>query len=200
MGSALVKKFTGKVPPGLETLFKDPPLVGDEKREDYESLFSAFVATVMPSDAIVWVYVRDITDLTWEIQRSKNLRTRVIKSAYCFVVSRLLSTSQSFSLALPSPSSVSTKKDKEAKQWADDPEARQRIDKELAQKGYDASYISTAASIRAANLIEAIDRRIAIDEVRRAMALRTMGQYSEASARRLAASVDVIEGESEGIG
>jgi hypothetical protein len=199
MGSALAKKFTAKVPPGLEALFKDPPLVGDEKREDYENLFSAFVATMMPGDAIVWVYVRDITDLTWEIQRNKNLKSQIMEAAYCFVVSRLLSTSQSFSLALPSSSSGSAKKDREAKQWADDPEFRQKTNQKLAQKGYDANYISTAASVRAATLIEAIDRRIAVYEVRRGAALRTIEGYSEASARRLAAAIDVVENESGGI-
>jgi hypothetical protein len=122
-----------------------------------------------------------------------------MEDAYCFVVSRLLSTSQSFSLALPSSSSGSAKKDREAKQWADDPEFRQKTNQKLAQKGYDANYISTAASVRAATLIEAIDRRIAVYEVRRGAALRTIEGYSEASARRLAAAIDVVENESGGI-
>src|SRR5256885_9977894 len=35
-GPRAVKGFVGTVPPGLVSLFNDPPLVGDEKREDYE--------------------------------------------------------------------------------------------------------------------------------------------------------------------
>jgi hypothetical protein len=49
---------------------------------------------------------------------------------------------------------------------------------------------------RASPQIESIDRRIGTYELRRMMALKTIEQYSEASARRrLAASTDVIEGE-----
>ena len=48
---------------------------------------------------------------------------------------------------------------------------------------------------RAAPQIEAIDRRVAAYELRRMAAMRAIDQYSETSARRLAASTDVIEGQ-----
>jgi hypothetical protein len=85
---------------------------------------------------------------------------------------------------------------REAKQWASDPKARRRIDKELADKGYDASYIQTSALQQIADGIDAIDLRIASYELRRMAALRAMEQYSEKLARRLeAASSDIIEGQ-----
>ena len=49
--------------------------------------------------------------------------------------------------------------------------------------------------MRAAPQIEAIDRRIASYESRRAGIFKTLDQYNEASARRLAATTEVIEGE-----
>lgn len=194
---SLVKKSSVKIPPALAYLFNDPPLVGDEKREDYENLLRAVVDAIKPgNDAVVLLLARDLAVITWEMRREEIHKQQVIKSAYSYVVSRLLSISKPFSLALPPPTTRSSaKSDKEAKQWVDDPEARQRIDKKLLQKGYDASYIATAASIRAATFTEAINRRIAIQEVRRATALKTIEQYSEASARRLATATDVIEGE-----
>lgn len=193
---SLVKGSVVKIPPGLAFLFNDPPLVGDEKREDYENLLLAIVSAIKPgNDAVVLLLARDFAVITWEMRREEIHKQQVIKSAYSYVVSRLLSTSKQFSLALPPAPTSSSKWDKEAKQWADDPEARQKIDKKLLQKGYDASYIATAASVRAAALTEAINRRIAICEVRRAGVLKMIEQYSEASARRLAASTSVIEGE-----
>ena len=36
---SLVKKSSVKIPPELAFLFNDPPLIGDEKREDYENFF-----------------------------------------------------------------------------------------------------------------------------------------------------------------
>jgi len=64
MDRALVKGSMGQLPPGLASLFNDPPLVGDEKREDYESLFSAIVSAINPGDAIAWLLARDFSDLS----------------------------------------------------------------------------------------------------------------------------------------
>jgi len=96
---------------------------------------------------------------------------------------------------LPYPAPGAGKPDKVAKQWAGNPEARLRINKKLAQKGYDEAYILIVALNRAAHHIDAIDRRIATYELRRAAAMKAIEQYSEASARRLAASPGVIDGE-----
>jgi hypothetical protein len=182
MDRALVKGSISKVPPGLASLFNDPPLVGDEKLEDYESLFSAIVAAIKPSDTVVWLLARDFTDLSWEIRRERRLKLQVIKLAESDVVSRILSTSGPSPLGLPHMAPGSGQMDKVAKQWANDPEARQSIDNKLSKKGYDASYVSTQAMKRAGPHIEAIDRRIATYEVRRMNALRGIEQYSEASA------------------
>jgi glycerol-3-phosphate dehydrogenase len=88
------------------------------------------------------------------------------------------------------------KASKEAKLWATDPKARRRIEKQLADKGYEASDILTMALKQSADQIDAIDRRIASYELRRMAALKTIEQYSEILARRLETiSSDVIEGE-----
>jgi hypothetical protein len=55
MNRALVKLSKVKPPAGLAQLFDDPPLVGNEKREDYDSFFAAVVAAVNPGDAIGWL-------------------------------------------------------------------------------------------------------------------------------------------------
>jgi hypothetical protein len=88
---ALVKGSMVKVPPDLAFLFNDPPLVGDEKREDYENLFAAVVADVKPRGTVVWLLARDFTDVTWEIRREKNFKRELIRLTELEVVSKLLS-------------------------------------------------------------------------------------------------------------
>lgn len=194
MNRALVKGSMGNLPPELVSLFNHPPLVGDEKREDYDNLCRAIVAAINPSDTIAWLLARDFSDLSWEILRERRLKSQIIMFAQSDVVSSLLSQPQS-SVGLPYKAPGAGKADKVAKKWAGDPEARIRINKRLAQKGYDPSYILTVALNRAAHHIDAIDRRIANYELRRAATLKAIEHYSEASARRLAASTDVTEGE-----
>jgi len=193
MVRAVVRRSAITVPPALVPLFNQPPLVGEEKREDYEKLFLAIVATIKPSDTVVWLLARDFADLTWEIAREKRLKTQLIKLTEFDVVSKLVSPiTPTF---LPPDMSIGMGK-KLAKQWAGDPKARQSVINKLADKGYDASDISTLAMNRAAPEIEVIDRRIGTYELRRIAAMKAIEQYSEASARRLAAaSTDVIEGE-----
>jgi hypothetical protein len=195
MDRALVKRSRGKLPAGLASLFDDPPLVGNEKREDYDNFFSAIVSAVNLSDAITWLLARDFADLSWEIRRERSLKLQVIKSAQTAVVRRLLTPPQLFTGGLNFFEFNPNTETEEVRQWATDPKARRRIDKELADKGYDTSYILTAALNEAADHIDAIDRRIASYELRRMTTLRAIEQYSEKSARRLAASTDIIEGQ-----
>ena len=83
-----------------------------------------------------------------------------------------------------------------ASQWARDPKARRRIDKELAELGHDAPSILSMALEDNDSRIDAFDKRIASYELRRIAALRAIEQYSEKLARRLeAASSEIIEGE-----
>jgi hypothetical protein len=201
MGRNTVSRALVKLSPpaGIAELFADPPLVGNEAREEYDRLFAAIATAAKPADAIAWLFVRDITDLSWEIRREKSLKLQNIRSAEEYVVAGLLRPPKPFTGELLSFTfnldPEDEKANKEASRWASDPKARQRINKALADKGYDASYILRAALDRAADRT-AIDRRISSYELRRMAALKTIEHYSETLARRLeTVSSDVIEGE-----
>jgi len=189
MGSALVKKSIGKVPPSLETLFDDPPLIGGVKREDYEKLLSLIAAAINPRDEVVWVLARDFADLSWEIRRERKYKVQIIKLEELKSKSNLLSPARPSLLEIPQMPPTT---DKLAELWSADAETLQIMDNKLAKKGFDASFVMTQALKQASPQIEAIDRRIGNYELRRMAVLKTIEQYSEASARRLA---DVIEGE-----
>jgi hypothetical protein len=194
-----VVRLEATLPKELESFFADPPLAGNENREEYDTLFAALAAATKPKDVIVWLFVRDIADLSWEIRRERALKLQVIKSAEIDQVRRLLSPQDSvFELSglFDAKTEEKAKKAKKAKLWASDSNARARIDKQLEGEGYDPSDIFPAALNQVADRIEAIDRRIASYELRRMTALRAIAHYSETLARRLeAASSDVIEGE-----
>lgn len=200
MNRAVVKLSRVKPPAGLAKLFADPPLIASETREDYDSLFDAIAAAAKPKDAIAWLFVRDITDLSWEIRRERSQKLQVIKSAQEDEVRGLLTPTRSFTgeLKLFDVQEVDPAAEKiaeEIRQWSTDPKARRKIAKKLADMGYDAAEILTRALNEAADCIDAIDRRIATYELRRMAALRAIEHYSETLARRLEAlSSEAIEG------
>jgi hypothetical protein len=193
-------------PPGLAKLFSELPLVGNETREDYEGLFTAIATATKPADPIAWLIVRDITDLSWEIKRERNLKRQVMNYSYQRKIRELLtpyvpSNGEFVSFLKPQVISPEAQKiydevNEKMKQWAGDPKRRRKVEKGLEDQGYDAAYISRAAQTACASEVDAIDRRIASYEMRRMAALKTMDNYNEAVARRLrAVNADVIDGE-----
>ena len=77
-------------PKELESLFDNVPLVGRERREDYDAFFSAIARAEMPSDAIDWILLKDFVDLNWEIRRERRMKVEIIKSHQTEVISDLL--------------------------------------------------------------------------------------------------------------
>jgi hypothetical protein len=204
MTRSLTKVTRITPPPELTRLFSDPPLVGKESREDYERLFISIANAAKPADSIAWLFVRDLTDLSWEIIRERKLKQQVLNYSYRQEIRRLLTPPRD-SEALgqlmtffPSPEAqkIASEVDEKVKQWANDPKARQKIEKGLADQGHDAASISRMAQVACDEQVDAIDRRIASYELRRMAALRMVENYNEALSRRLkAASADVIDAE-----
>jgi hypothetical protein len=182
-----------KPPEELAQFFADPPLVGNEKREEYERFFAMIAAAAKATDAISWLFVRDVTDLSWDIRRERSLKAQAIRNAQEEVVARLLTPPEPRGYAWRGPTQEAVD---EAREWASDPKARLKTGKKLADWGYDETYILTEAYKLRNSGIDAFDARIASHEVRRMTALGAIELHSENLARRLeAVSSDVIEGE-----
>jgi hypothetical protein len=212
MNRALVK-VTTKPPKELASFFADPPLVGGESRADYDNLFSALAAAAKPVDAIAWIYLGDFTNLTWEIKRERGLKQRAVEAARKGIVRGLLMPPPPpppptptlfpgqlmfFDEVEPDPVRAAKveRASEDAEQWASDPKARRRIDKDLAERGYDQAYILARALTDSASDIDTIDQRISTYEYRRNAILREFDRHSESMARRLGrASSEIIDGE-----
>jgi hypothetical protein len=185
------------VPPsGLAQLFADPPLVGNEKREDFDRFFSAITAAVNPPDAIAWLYTWDIAYLSWEIKRERVVKADIINSARISAVGRILDSIEDGASFL-SPTLLDVgKNDRAARLSESNSKSRREIDKKLADNGYGPSDILLAAYNLGAANIDAIDRRIASYETRRMAVMKALEAYNEKFARKLdAASEDIVEAE-----
>jgi hypothetical protein len=193
MSQAVVRVSPLNPPKELAQFFDDPPLIGKERREDYDRCSSAIIAATKPSDGIAWLYALDVINLTWEIMRERKIKANIIKSSETNVVAhslKAINAVDSFRL------NEDIENSNKARQWATDPKSRQRYDKELAEGGFTDSEIIAQAYIRGAGSIDAIDRRIASYELRRMAALRALELHDENMARRLAPKGHaVVDGE-----
>jgi hypothetical protein len=140
--------------------------------------------------------MRDVTDWTWEIRRERILKGEVIKFYVKEIVAELIKSELGGEDRLDDAYFRIFIAEEKLAQWVTDPEDRADIDKELAAKGFDSSFILAQAYMKGADKFEAIDKRIAFHEQRRTAALREAGIWSDGLQRRLEqAAPEVIEGE-----
>ena len=181
MSRSLVTAKLIKPPKELEQFFDDPPLVGTERREDYENFFSMIAMAAKPVDAIDWLLVDDVAYLSWEIRRERRIKAEIIKlrQKEAQFPSKLAITRADFARAQIVAKDPSAFKKKDLK-----PEAK--AEDSMLAEGY----------ILGDYDIDVIDKRIASYEYRRNTALREMYLRSEKMARLLEkASSDAIDGE-----
>ena len=63
----------------LQKHFGSPPILSTESVEDYEAVAAQFMKYINPEDFIVLMFVRDLTDWTWEMMRYKRHKTWAIE-------------------------------------------------------------------------------------------------------------------------
>ena len=196
MSRSLAKALPAKPPKELLPFLDNPPLVGDETSEDYYDVFRAIVIAAKPSDAIDWLHVKCVVDLTWEMRREQAVKAGIVKLMQKEIVLDLLKTTQDAPTSLDSHVYRIFGAADEAKQWALDPPAKKEIEARLAAKGYVPAETLALAYMKGASQIDAVDRRIASYEVRRMAALREIERRNEKLARQLErASSEIIDAE-----
>jgi uncharacterized protein YdcH (DUF465 family) len=67
------------VPPEVQALFGDPPLMRGEDVGLYNKLMAQFTKLIEPTDMIEWWWVKDITDHTWEIRRLRRFKVLFVE-------------------------------------------------------------------------------------------------------------------------
>jgi hypothetical protein len=68
------------VPPDeVQALFGDPPLLRGEDDGLYYTLMEHFTKLVGPKDMMEWLWVKDMTDHTWEIRRQRRFKVLFVE-------------------------------------------------------------------------------------------------------------------------
>jgi hypothetical protein len=192
MNRSLVAIENLRPPKELGFFFDDPPLVGTERREDYDNIVAAIARAVGPADAIEWIMLADVAHISWEIRRERFIKAEIIKlkQKEALNESSFRLTKEDYRRAHgladaePEFQSKLFKKKTESKTESK-PEAKEDDPKLLAK-----AYMDGARDI------DVIDTRLASYEHRRIAVLREIAVYGEAMARKLdRASRDVIDGE-----
>ena len=57
----------------LSRFFGEPALVGQEKIEIYNEVFSMVASSIRPTDSIGWFLTKDVADLLWDSRANQDV-------------------------------------------------------------------------------------------------------------------------------
>ncbi|MFQ6019024.1 MAG: hypothetical protein ACE5KF_12625, partial [Kiloniellaceae bacterium] len=164
-------------------ILEQRPLITGEDPADYDCLLARLGAAVAPEDAIEWLWLKDVVDLAWEVQRWRRLRAALLMTARTEAMARVLLPLMGYEAA-----------GETAWDWArGNTQAARRAETSLADHGLGVDAVMAAAFSQCLGDLESIERMIAAAELRRDRILNQIEKRRQALAwrRREAAVIDI---------
>jgi hypothetical protein len=184
------------VPPHVAALFGTPPVLSTENRQAYEQLFVELALEWGPRDTTEWMFVRDMTDISWEMLRLRRVIANVLNIATKEGIAGI------FMDVLPGCRrsltredceayiKQSTKAEARADDWFEGPEKREGVKSELAKYDLGTEAIAAQAHIAKAAELERLDRMLTTAVLRRAAVMRSFHEHQAMAALKQSAAVD----------
>src|SRR5436189_1631225 len=69
------------VPAAVQALFGDPPVLRGEEISVYYNILDRFAEIVDPQDTMEWLWIKDLTDHSWEIRRLRRFKILFVESS-----------------------------------------------------------------------------------------------------------------------
>ena len=172
------------IPDEIQVLFGEPPILYNENRGHYMRLLETITLEVEPKGPIEWFWVKDITDLDWEIRRLRRIQVAIIDLGQKAALTRLFKIS--IDDGQRSPEAVSEQAVKHAHNFmTGNAEVKKKLRALLETRGFDDEAIRAEAFHLHIEPIETISRMIAAIEVRRDKILREFDDRRATVGRRL---------------
>jgi hypothetical protein len=130
------------MPEGLEAFARPPSLLPGERPEQYEALRSAVFCEIAPRCAIEWLLTIDLVELSWDIQRYRILRHRVLENYRQKAIEQALRRIDCAGIPAAYEDTARHYTKQNALSWRHDREAAAEIEARLASYGFDQNMIS----------------------------------------------------------
>ena len=139
-------------PDALEALAPPPLLLPGESLENYQRLRQAIFADISPGCAIEWLLTIDIAELSWEIQRYRLLRHKLLEKSRQRAIADALSHIDLIGIPADGQENARRETEINALAWRSDVDAAKEIEQRLACYRVDAFAINTEVHIQARDL------------------------------------------------
>lgn len=160
------------LPVEFEALAPPPLLLPGESLEHYQALRQAVFADLAPRSAIEWLLAIDIAELSWEIQRYRLLRHKLLETYRQKAIEAALQRIDMIGIASDFEDQAAYYTRQNAVSWRIDPMAATEIDVRLAAYGFDQHAITTEVYVQAREMVVLFEGLLNAAQTKRVLLLR----------------------------
>lgn len=169
------------LPPQFEALCPQPHLLPGENIDHYRALQVAIFRDINPQSAIEWLLAIDIAELSWEIQRYRVLRHRLLSAYRQKAIEMTLRRIDVVGVPHRSQEIAELYTIRNALDWQLTPSAAVEIESRLQSCGFDQHAISMEVYVQARELLTLFDGLLNGAQVRRLLLLKEIDNFRHSS-------------------
>ncbi|MEY9127608.1 hypothetical protein [Bradyrhizobium yuanmingense] len=162
--TALPAEFAALAPP--------PLLLPGEQLDHYHALRQAIFADLAPRSAIEWLLAIDVAELSWEIQRYRMLRHRLLETYRQKAIEAALRRIDLVGIDPDFEPQAEYYTQRNALSWRTDPIAATEIEARLAAYGCDQDAVTTEVYVQAREVLVLFEGLLNAAQTKRTLLLR----------------------------
>lgn len=162
--TALPAEFAALAPP--------PLLLPGEQLDHYLALRQAIFADLAPRSAIEWLLAIDVAELSWEIQRYRMLRHKLLETYRQKAIEAALRRIDMIGIDPDFEDQAEYYTQQNALSWRTDPIAATEIEARLAAYGFDQDAVTTEVYVQAREVLVLFEGLLNAAQTKRTLLLR----------------------------
>lgn len=160
------------LPTFLRAIARPLSLLPGEDPTEFNVIRDTVIEEIAPQSAIEWLWTYDLVELSWDIQRYRSLRHKVLEAHRQRAIEELLHRIDSVGIPSRSREMARCQAQRNAEEWRDDPNAAIEIEVRLASYGFDAVSMDMEVIVQARELFIMFDNLMHSAQNRRILLLR----------------------------
>jgi hypothetical protein len=170
--NATISHNSPSVPAFLEAIIRPVSLLPGEDPAEYQAIRDIIIHEVAPQSGIEWLWTIDLVELSWDIQRYRALRHKVLETHRVRAVEQMLRRVDCAGIPVAARQLACEHTQRNAARWSDDPAAAADIEAHLASYGFDAAAIDMEVIVHAREIFIMFDSLMHSAQSRRVFLLR----------------------------
>ncbi|WP_439374568.1 hypothetical protein [Bradyrhizobium sp. DASA03120] len=171
------------LPVEFEALVPPPLLLPGESLEHYQALRQAIFADLAPRSAIEWLLAIDIAELSWEIQRYRLLRHKLLETHRQKAIEAALRHIDMIGIVPQFEAEAEYYTLQNALSWRTDPIAATEIDTRLARYGFDQEAINAEVYVETREIFVLFEGLLNAAQTKRLLLMREIKNHRSPGAK-----------------